>query len=369
MQALIPTEVLEVSPSHLVELALAGLEPMYDHDKGLFCHRVKQTASGMVMEGVSYRYTMMTLLGLLRARSAGFGIFLDIEAAIDRLLARTAWVDNVGDLGLLLWLSATSEQYQKQCHAIFNLREALEQYPDARRRMTMELSWLLTGLSQASIAKSSTDLGACAHKAYDLICANRGESGLFGHMARWRSAAGIVRGNIGSFADQVYPIVALSHFSRTFGVPEAYEKALRCAERICRLQGQLGQWWWHYDATTGRIVEHYPVYSVHQHAMGPMAFLTLQAGCQANFDFHIRQGLNWVHGRNELQLDLKGENANVIWRCVRPQRSQSYVDYIRGFAGQSPAKTPLSVLQECRPYELGWLLYALSERVTPPSLF
>ncbi|HEV2397907.1 MAG TPA: hypothetical protein VGS27_13255 [Candidatus Sulfotelmatobacter sp.] len=369
MHTLAPTDMPEVSTSHLVKMAIAGLEPMYDRRNNLFCHRLKRSSSGMVMEGVSYRYTIMTLLGLLRARSARLEIFIDIEATIGRLLKETTWVDNLGDLGILLWLCSTSEEHQRRFYTSFKLGKALEQYPDARRRMTMELSWFLTGLSQANVTGMSAEVEGLAEKTYRLICGNQGDSGLFGHMSRWNSSAGIVRGNIGSFADQVYPTVALAHFSRSFGVAEAYDRAFRCAEMICKLQGPLGQWWWHYEANAGRVVECYPVYSVHQHGMGPMALLALGGASQGRFESHIRQGLNWVNGHNELQLDLEDRTTNVIWRCIRPEGSKSYADYIHGFLGRSTANKPLNVSFECRPYELGWLLYALTERPTVSNLF
>ena len=43
------------------------------------------------------------------------------------------------------------------------------------------------------------------------------------------------------------------------------------ASASCRVPH--GQWWWHYDVRDGSVVERYPVYSVHQHAMAPMALL------------------------------------------------------------------------------------------------
>ena len=48
----------------------------------------------------------MTLLGLLRAESAGYRSPVDIFATIDALYRNTEWVDNIGDVGLLLWLSS-----------------------------------------------------------------------------------------------------------------------------------------------------------------------------------------------------------------------------------------------------------------------
>ncbi len=83
------------------------------------------------------------------------------------------------------------------------------------------------------------------------------------------------RAHVGSFADQVYPIQALARLHGSAADPEALAVANAVAKVICDAQGPAGQWWWHYDSRTGGVVEGYPVYTVHQHAMAPMALLDL----------------------------------------------------------------------------------------------
>jgi len=345
--------------SHLPALAIKGLESMYDAGQGLFCYRLRKTPDGLVREGISHRYTIMTLLGLLRAEFAGLQSRINVEAAIDRLFDSVQWVDNIGDLGLLLWLCASSSQKRLgQFYTTFDLWRALENCADARRRLTMEMSWFLTGLVQAAKTELSSR-EELANKTYKLLRANQGKHGLFGHMAIWHSVAGVVRGRVGSFADQVYPIFAMAHFSQAFGNSEARDNALRCANAICRLQGPLGQWWWHYDSGTGRVVEHYPVYSVHQHGMAPMALLALEETCGTDFREPINHGLKWINGANELKQDLEDAEIGVAWRCIRPGKSSAVTAGICALAGKTSTGS-LRTLYECRPYELGWLLYALA---------
>ena len=347
--------------SHLTTLAIRGIESMYDPEKGLFCHRLCKTSEGLTREDISHRYTMMTLLGLLRADSEGLQHPINIEATVDRLLCDTAWIDNLGDLGLLLWLcAATSRERLNQFHKMFDLSGALERFSDARRRLTMELSWFLTGLTHATKMEKAAGLEPLARETYGLIQANQGQHGLFGHMAKWHSMAGVVRGRVGSFADQVYPTFAMAHFAQVFGHGQARENALRCANAICTRQGSLGQWWWHYDSVSGRVVEHYPVYSVHQHGMAPMALLALHETCAADFDTHIQSGLRWISGANELGQDLRESDAGVAWRCIQPPKANPYAAGIRVLMKKEPSLGPLHILYECRPYELGWLLYAFA---------
>jgi hypothetical protein len=348
------------SITHLVELAIHGLELMYDDEEELFCHRLKQTSSGTSKEGISQRYTIMTLLGLLRAESAGYQSPVDIYATIDALYSNTEWVDNIGDLGLLLWLSSVSSRKLDTFCATFDLENALHNYSDARKRLTMELAWFLTGLTYASRAeeKQRLHLEPLARRTYASLQSNQGKHGLFGHMAKRSSLAGAVRGHVGSFADQVYPIFAMAQFGQVFGMKEALQNSLQCANAICRLQGPLGQWWWHYDAASGRVVERYPVYSVHQHGMAPMALFATQDACHADFREQIYKGLKWISGANELEQELENAAAGVVWRCIRPAKWASYAARIRTLVGEEPDLGAAEILFECRPYELGWLLYA-----------
>ena len=352
----------ETRVAPLVELAIRGLEAMYDEEKALFCHRLKQTPSGNIKEGISQRYTVMTLLGVLRAEAAGYRSPIDISGTIDALYRNTEWVDNIGDLGLLLWLSSVSPRKSDSFYSTFDLENALRNYSDSRKRLTMELAWLLTGLTYASRAEQKRPpyLESLARQTYALLHSNQGKYGLFGHMARWKSLAGAVRGHVGSFADQVYPIIALAHFGQTFTMKDALQNSLQCANAICNLQGPLGQWWWHYDSMTGRVAERYPVYSVHQHAMAPMALFAAQGACDADFRDQIYKGLEWIGGTNELRQSLEDKSASLVWRCIRPQKSTSSLGRLAALVGQETTAGTLHILHECRPYELGWLLYAFA---------
>ena len=107
-------------------------------------------------------------------------------------------------------------------------------------------------------------------------------------------------------------------------------------------------------------MEHYPVYSVHQHGMAPMALLALEETCRADFNVHINRGLRWIGGANELDQDLQDRDAGVAWRCIQPPKSNPYSTGVRALMGKEPSRGPLHILYECRPYELGWLLYALA---------
>ncbi len=195
------------------------------------------------------------------------------------------------------------------------------------------------------------------------------------------------RAHVGSFADQVYPIQALARLHGSAADPEALAVANAVARAICDAQGPAGQWWWHYDSRTGGVVEGYPVYTVHQHAMAPMALLDL---ADAGGDAHLAEicrGLRWLAAPPEAAASstpalrpmarrrlrpspataqLVLDDPPITWRKIARADHRKLVRGVRAASTRLHPRTRLAVLDrmyppgavdfECRPYELGWLL-------------
>jgi hypothetical protein len=353
--------------SELKSRAVQGLVPMFNAEKSLFCDRLVRTEQGLVQEGVSRRYTIMTLLGLRELEQTGANSPFDIRTLYDVFVRDIRWIDGAGNLGLLIWLCAKFAP--DQLEGLFrrvDVQTALDRYQDARHARTMELAWFLAGLAHAALADPDVapELEDLAVQAYHRMKGNQGEYGFFGHMSTRESAAGRLRGRVGSFADQVYPIYAMSKFASAFNVEEPLCSALDCAGAICGAQGELGQWWWLYDSRTGSVSSRYPVYSVHQHGMAPMGLLAVEEALGQSFRPQIYKGLRWIYGFNELSADMQDSSHNVVWRCIRPKSKQTkYWDTALSLIRppkENDTVGPLEILFEIRPYELGWLLYALA---------
>jgi hypothetical protein len=302
-------------------------------------------------------------MGLSTAQRAGYLAPIDVDSVLENLCTAMEWMNHGGDLGLYLWTcSLIRPDNLERIIAKVNLWAVIESYPDTRERRTMELAWLLSGLSHMRIAKvpGLPDYSDLAYQTYNLLKQNQGSQGIFGHLFDRGSYVGILRGRIGSFADQVYPIYALSKFAQAYDVPDAVRAAKQCAEAICSAQGPLGQWWWHYDSRTGRTLGKYPVYSVHQEAMGPMALFALSAVSNEDFSSPIYAGLDWIAGKNELNSDMRDQAHNLIWRSFYQSKYRDYGNNVLGLLGGANSSKGLKIKYECRPYELGWLLYAFA---------
>ncbi len=350
----------------LCELAARGLVHMLDPEKQVFCHTYVRTAEGMVREGLSPRYSMMTLLGLRRYEVAGRRSPIGIARVLDALLKDTSWIASAGDLGLLLWTCAElAPELLPEIYRQTRAGDALRCFPDGRQGSTMEVAWYLTGLATCRLAgygdlPGLTEEATAAHQILD---GNRGHCGVYGHRSQDPTMSGFVRGRIGSFADQVYPTIALARWSQASNDEEARQVALRTAQTLCGLQGPLGEWCWQYDRASGRVVSRYPVYSVHQHAMGPMMLFETSAATGYNFAPAILKGLAWIGGDNELGRDFVEPSLGLVWRSIYLEPISAYADAALRFSRlRHGAAGKLKVRYECRPYELGWLLYAFAGR-------
>jgi hypothetical protein len=348
----------------LTEVAARGLEGMLDSASGLFCCRTERSDSRDLRPlGKSLRYSLISLLGLHRHKLAGGRTPIDVEGLLARYIQQGGPL-RLGDLSLLLWACADilPERVGSVCRA-FRVGEVLEVSPEAPEVKTMEFSWLLSGLTRCwDASPQESGLADLCRRVYHLLMGNYvARTGLFRHQGKgtW---TGRLRGRFANFADQIYPVQALERFSRSFPSLEAMEAATSCARTLCRLQGPLGQWWWHYDAVTGRVLRPYPVYSVHQHAMAPMALLPLAEATGQDFRTPAYRGLAWVMGRNELGIDMTDRGRNLIWRSiVRTGVPHRFLEEGLAFMClPTGGADRLIVKYECRPYCLGWLLYALA---------
>jgi hypothetical protein len=359
--------------AELIAFSNAGLVPMFDLKEQLFCHRLNPSPTGYVREGISQRYTVMTLLGLREMELAGVASQTNMLVSFEALLRKTDWVQGVGDLGLLIWVVSVFDPGRlEDLLGRFQIESVLQRYADAKEARTMELAWFLTGLSYAAGTSTKLRDSLTDQAVETLRCLqdNQGACGFFGHLGTKKSLAGRFRGAIGSFADQVYPIFAMSKYAQFFHVEEPLQPALACADAICSAQGEQGQWWWLYDARHGRVASRYPVYAVHQHGMAPMALFAAEEATGKNFDAFVYKGLDWIYGENELGADMRDSTQSVIWRCIRSAQQSKYLEVARSLIQADARSIPahkLQILKEQRPYEFGWLLFAFSKKCQQPS--
>ena len=308
----------------LLNLSVKGLEDMYLPDKFEFAMKKKMVNGKVIIEGENLRYSLINLLGLHKAESHDIPIKINLKEIVQYQINKVDTYNGVGEIGLLLWAtSLISPEKIKLFLPKINFNNILKTYNDAKLGNTMELSWLLTGLLLASTFDNNfkNSIGNLPVETYKLIRQNYGGQGVFRHEGKV-SLNGKLRGKIGSFADQVYPIYAFSLYSQQMNNEEALMIAKDCAQKMCEHQGEQGQWMWHYNAETGNVVSKFPVYSVHQDAMAPFTLFAVQKATGVNFEKYIYKGLDWLEKNNELNVNMIDWENNAVWRRIAQPNSK-----------------------------------------------
>jgi hypothetical protein len=345
-------------------LAMRSLALLFQEKKKLFSRRLTVTEEGLCQEESSPKRTIIALLGLQRAAESGVVPPFDVTSIRDVVLRDTSWVRSVGDLGLLTWF--TAECFPGRLGILFNefdFGKALEAYSDGRQACTMGLSWFLTGIARARLACDGAvpDLTDMAVDTFHLLQDNQGESGIFGHAKFSRLLSQAFWNRFGTFADQIYAIYALTTFARAFQIEEPLASALACANSVRSLQGEEGQWWFLYNKRTCRVVNQYPVMSLHQDGTAPLALFAVEEITGQSFHDPVYKGLSWVTGANELGEDLRNLDQGLIWDSISsrkriPNYWEGALSCVNG--SRRAGIKSLRIRYEARPDHFGWLLYA-----------
>lgn len=349
----------------LIEVAKRGLGQMRTDEGFAQTLRGVHSRSGLMLqlEGRNLRYAAIVALGASYLDIPQQRDILGGETAAEFIQSAVGWTEKSSDAGALALVAwAAAEIAQQNAENIFQRLQSLLVH--GAPVSTVECAWALSAAVAAHRLRDTQEL--CTIAADRLRAAQR-QSGLFPHMLP-SNAGGRFRSHVGSFADQVYPIQALSRLSALMNDKSLLAAAEACASKICHHQGPFGQWWWHYDIRTGDLVEGYPVYSVHQHAMGPMVLFELLEAGGTDYRNNIVRGLKWFTERPEIDIDLISEEHGVVWRKVGRKEPTKAVRSISAVTtalkpgahmpGLNRIFPPQEVDYECRPYELGWILYA-----------
>lgn len=353
--------------ARLLAIALRGLPRMRGQKPGQFAQTARlstdRNPSALRLEGENLRYAAIVALGASRLpvdqQEAVLGQRLD--DLVSTVMSAALRTDDPGAVALAVWAGAETGLVRTGDALLDRL---LALVGSDTISTTVDSSWGLTALVAA---RDLADTAEAADKLCRRLTGAQGSAGIFPHVLPPATLPRL-RSHVGCFADQVYPIQALARYHAATGNAMALEAADRCALRIGSLQGADGQWWWHYDARTGGVIEGYPVYSVHQHAMGPMALLDLAEAGGIDSSAGIAAGLRWLEQHPEVEGSLVAGELGTVWRKVGRREPRKAM---RSLRAASTAVTPSlrfgwldrllpasRIDTECRPYELGWLLYS-----------
>jgi len=348
----------------LIRLSLRGLEDMHDAPRQALFSFDYSSGVPVRVEHLGIRYTVMSALGIFEAKEAGFETFLDPTALLKSGIEQHEQGD-IDHLAMALWADCTIN-----CGVAENIWPKLRAALNQRKSGTIGrvMAWALTALSLYSERDSDPQIRVLADELFQECI--RGSWCAEGALFRHSAFAGRTLRGMSLFSTQIYWVYALATYGRVFQHGEAVDIAERCADKLIALRDPHHGWPWRYDAEAGRVAEQYPVYSVHQDAMAPMALHALgDANGRAYTQVNI-ESLRWLH-HNQLGISMIDEEQKAIYRAIRRRfpfnRAALQVGRLSAMTNQASPTIDkpwfLRLNATCRPYHLGWVLHAWSSRL------
>jgi hypothetical protein len=355
--------------------ALRGLDRCWLQEAGRWSHKYhldgRQAPNESVPESDVY-YTLNVLLGLSRLAGSPGLAWSGLRDVFERNapLIVTLPVPKYA-YGMALWASAELG-WALPPSVLTHIRTYLGERENWLGFHAQDLGLILTGVcAQARFAPG--EWSGMAHDLF-LFLTERftTRSGLFFDAARG------LRRRFASFATNTYLTIGCYAYGAQFNRGAAIELAHACTRKLIALQGPQGEWPWFFDAPSGRVVDFYEVYAVHQDGMAPaMLELAETAGFGAEATAALTKGFMWIYGNNQLGRSMLVPELGLIFRShVRSgELSNKGHRVARAIAnaalGRSAAlidPSDVVVRRECRSYHLGWVIWSFAKRRDLPEV-
>jgi hypothetical protein len=354
--------------TELIMRASNLLEQMYDPSNGLFSYSTR-IVDGKYQNDFDHpraqRYSINSLAGIHRMTLAHPGSW-DFGKVLERYLEKhLESVTDAGDKGLLLYVLAECRHPHatRQFDIVKKLAVDEKVYCS---QVLQDACWLLYGLIAYSRNFSDAESRALAKQCYNWLTSRfMNGTSLF----PYHKVTG-PRKRFVSFGGITYFLKAIYEYASTFDDLSASQLFKDAVGEILLRQGPMGEWAWFYDSMSGRVVDWYEVYSVHQEAMAMLFLLPAHDMGVSEVESAIDSSVSWLFGRNELGAKIMVDAPFFSYRSIRrsgPMQRQIRIARAALLAASGkkaghaePSK--LEINKECRSYEMGWTLYAWAGR-------
>lgn len=357
----------------LIAYTLKGLDNCWlpEHQRWSHCYHLDGRAEPN--ESIPHSdvfYSLNVLLGMSRLQDrdkAGY----DIKAIFDGCTAQLPLLPvRKYAYGMALWASA--ELGLEIAPAV---EDEIFRFIEDRRNWSglkaQDIGMILTGLA-CRIAGGRDRGRSTIQPLFDYMVDHfASSSGLF------YDAAQGMRRNFASFATQTYLTIACYNCHAVLQDARPLALANACAGRLISLQGPNGEWPWFYFVPTGKVVDFYEVYSVHQDGMAPAFLEHAERHGVPGARQAIVRGFEWILGKNQLGRSMLWNDVNMICRSHMrkgehtnklPRVLRSALHSITGPSQTLIDPAGLTLRLECRSYHLGWVLWAFGKRQDLPML-
>lgn len=356
----------------LINYALKGLERCWLPDVGRWSHVYHLDGREPANESVPASdvfYTLNVLLGLSRVGQVPQGINLRETFQHNVVQLTTLPVPQYA-FGMALWTGAELN-CEIPANVLGHINSLLSDRNNWSKFRAQDLGMILAGVvAQAKHdPKTWTSLANSLFQFLDerYLCG----TGLFFDAPRG------MRRRFASFATQTYLTIACYLYGEWANNPHALEIANTATRKLISLQGTNGAWPWFFDVPTGRVVDFYEIYSVHQYGMAPAFLEFAERHGVTEARNALIKGFKWTLGENRFRRSMFIPDLHLSIRSlVRKRELRTKVLRIgraifnallrRETRILSPGDVTLRL--ECRSYELGWILWSFGRRSDLPEL-
>jgi len=351
-----------------VEFALRGLAKCWLPERSCFsrAYRLEGRCRGnQSIPSSDYFYTLNVLLGFARLADKGAGLSYDRQSVFLNACARlTELPVPVYAYGMAAWAGAELG-FELPAVTGAKISELLASDQARMRWSAQDLGMMTSGC----LAQSRQGGGLWKRRAVELKSFI--DKNLWDPNARlfFNSASGMRR-RFASFATAVYASLASFQYGELYGDERAIVQGSQCVTKLLECQGPMGEWPWFYDVRTGKVVDNYPVFSVHQDGMAPAVLRHAVAHGNSDAPAALVHGFKWIFGNNSLGVSMVVPEDHLIIRAIA--RRQPWERQLRAFRaitngvlGRSDRLVrpeDLALVSECRSYHLGWILWSFAGR-------
>ena len=358
--------------SQLVNYALTGLHRCWLPEHGRWSHIYHLDGRASPNESVAHSdvfYTLNVLLGMSRIAEIPAGISLPEIFRRNAGQLVTLPVSKYA-FGMALWAGAElglgiPDQVARELKTLL---------ADQRRWQTFraqDLGMLLTGVV-AQARAGGREWAPFAEPLFRFLRERfQSRSGLF-----FDAPTGLRR-RFASFATQTYLSIACYHYGEFARDTSAILLASACVRKLIALQGPQGEWPWFFDAASGRVLDFYEVYSVHQYGMAPALLECAERHDVRGARDALIKGFRWVLGENqlgrsmlvpELGLSIRSQIRKHELTSKAPRMLRAVKNAGLGRSSGLIDSSGVGLRLECRSYELGWILWSFGRRTDLPEL-
>jgi hypothetical protein len=358
--------------SNLVNYALRGLSQCWLPEYGRWSHIYHIDGRQLPNESLPHSdvfYTLNVLLGISRVREIPDDIAVSDIFRRNSIQLTTLPVAKYA-YGMALWAAAELE-LDLPSPVASALRALLSDEARWDTFRAQDLGMLLTGIV-VQAKKGRVEWLPFLGPLYRLLRKRfTSESGLF------FDAASGARRRFASFATQTYLSIACYYYGEYADDPDAITLATTCVQKLIALQGPQGEWPWFFDAASGRVLDFYEVYSVHQYGMAPALLECAERHNVPGAKDAMVKGFKWVLGENQLDRSMLVPELGLSIRSqIRKNELSSKAPRMlravkNAYFGQRPGlidRSGVGLRLECRSYELGWILWSFGRRSDLPEL-